>query len=65
MIWDGGSSMVMNTFFLISNCAASLFRIALAGLITGITGTGLGLNSLFPSTLSKPPNTLLEFTMES
>ena len=40
------------------------FGIALAGLITGITGTGLGgLTAFFPTTLSNRfQSTLLEFT---
>lgn len=44
--------------------ANSWFSIALAGLVTGITGTGLGgLTAFFPSSLSKRiQSTLLEFT---
>jgi ZIP family zinc transporter len=65
MIWDGGNGMGNEHLFL--NAAIvprSLFGIALAGLITGITGTGLGgLTAFFPSTLSKRfQSTLLEFT---
>lgn len=59
MEWGIGSVLFASAFF-----RYGLFEIALAGLITGITGTGIGgLTAFFPSTLpNRVQSTLLEFT---
>ena len=58
---DNGGGVEINNTFLLNN---NLLSIALAGLVTGIIGTGIGgLTAFFPVTLSdRIQSTLLEFT---